>query len=97
LKSIPPERPQFVPREDFLRTMTDTYRAANDGVWLTQPVIVEGGDFETELAVPAAARGPCHVRVFLSAPGRFALGAADVFVRRPEAETVAERGPKVVR
>jgi hypothetical protein len=97
LKTPPPDRSRFVPSEAFLRSLTDTYRAANDGVWLTHQVATDTGDFETELPVPDDTRGPCFVRVYLQGTDRFALGAAPVFVRRPEDETVAAKGSKIVK
>jgi len=85
-KSPPPVRNRFVPTDEFLRSFQEAYRQANDRCWARQAVTIEGGEFKSELIVPPEVRGTCHVLVFVKGTDGFALGATDVFVRRPKAE-----------
>jgi hypothetical protein len=78
-----PSRPQFLPTHEFLAAMDEVYRETNDPVWTSQTLSGTSGDFELELDVPDKARGPCHVRVYHTGNGDFALGDCEVFVRRP--------------
>jgi len=78
----PPGRSQFVPTYEFVRSFQQTYRQANDPVWVANPFTSNGGNFEMQLAVPPDCSGPCHARVCVIAPSGVALGAADVFVER---------------
>ena len=94
-KATLPARPQFYPTDAFLRSFDTVYEQANDSVWTSQPFSSTGGEFQTELTVPAECRGPCYVRVFLRDSQDTALGAASVFVQRPKAEqdVAAKRTP----
>ena len=76
-------RRQFRPTHEFLTSFNDAYRQANDPVWIAQPFSSAGADFEIVIDVPSEARGPCHLRAFLAGENDFAVGARDVFVRRP--------------
>jgi len=77
-----PSRRQFVPTHEFLQSLQDTYRQANDPAWIAQPFASRGGDFELQLLVPTDCTGPCHVRAYVVGVDDVALGAADVFVQR---------------
>ncbi len=78
-----PTRTHFLRTEQELATYTSTYAEANDRCWVSKLVSSPAGPVEMTLTVPAEARGPCHVRVLVEGAERCALGAADVFVRRP--------------
>ncbi len=84
-----PLRGRFVPTHEFLRSFQEAYRQANDRCWIWQTFTADDGEFQTELTVPADARGPCHVRAFVAGPSDFTMGASSVFVRRPRTESVA--------
>lgn len=77
-----PSRRQFVPTHEFLRSLQESYRQANDPAWVAQPFTSTGGDFELQLPVPPNCSGPCHVRACVVGADDVALGAADVFVQR---------------
>lgn len=85
-RTPPPIRNRFIPTDGFLRSFHEAYRQANDQCWVSQILTVEGGEFESELTVPTAARGSCYVRAFAKGADGFALGATKVFVRRPKPE-----------
>jgi hypothetical protein len=87
-----PTRNRFVPSHEFLASFDETYRHANDPVWVAQSFSASGGDFEIAIDVPSQARGPCHLRAFVTGEGCFAMGAADVFVRRPVASDTSGSG-----
>jgi hypothetical protein len=57
-----------------------TYASANDPVWIEKKVAVTRGDWQTELTIPTAAAGPCHLRFFVNDEQDFALGSCDVQV-----------------
>ena len=54
----------------------EVYRLANEPRLVSRTIAIEQGSFTTDLPVPAEARGPCHVRVFLEGPQGCAAGAA---------------------
>jgi hypothetical protein len=85
-KTPPPIRNRFIPTDEFLRSFQQAYRHANDRCWVSRILTVEGGEFDTDLAVPPEARGSCYVRAFVKGTDGFALGATKVFVRRPKPE-----------
>jgi hypothetical protein len=66
-------------RHDF----ADTYARANDARYAECSVPVEGGTLSARLPIPADAQGPCHVRVYVQGEKRYAMGSADLVVRRP--------------
>jgi hypothetical protein len=78
----PPAR-NSLPAIDDLLQFDAVYEKANDHRWTAQHVDVPAGAFETTLAAPLEARGHSHVRVYLEAAENFALGAADVYIRKP--------------
>jgi hypothetical protein len=87
-----PTRNHFQPTHEFLASFDEAYRQANDPVWTSQPFSSSGSDFEVVIDVPLEARGPCHLRAFLTGGNEFAVGARDVFVRRPvESADVVDR------
>ncbi len=59
------------------------YAKANDHRWATQRLLAPEGAFQTTLNIPEDARGHGHVRVFLEGDDRIALGAANIYIRRP--------------
>ena len=67
----------------------DTYRRANEPRWVTTQVKLDRGQTVARFSVPAEARGPCHVRVFISGNDNCAVGAADL--RIDPATTTAAR------
>lgn len=75
----PPARPEFEPTESFLQRLNDVYRHANDpclkSIKLTVPA---SGEFACSLECPADAKGPCHVRAFVTGENSCALGHCDL-------------------
>jgi hypothetical protein len=90
LKFAAPLREQFRDSDDALVQFSEVYQQANDQSWAALAIDVEAGPFRTRLQVPAEARGPCHVRVYVEGNGNFAIGAADVFIRRPSTSNVGK-------
>jgi hypothetical protein len=82
----PPARHRFDASAAGLAAMHQVYRQANDGRWNAAAVQVAEGRFAVGLPLPAHARGPSHVRVFVQGPAGIAMGAANVYVRGPDAE-----------
>ena len=82
LKFDPPLRDRFDPSNRGYAALHDTYQQANDRTWVQQTMQLGGGDFSAQLQIPAEARGPCHVRVYVEGQAQHALGAANIFVRK---------------
>ncbi len=80
-KRMPP-RVSFVPTHAALIGYSKTYAEANDRRWSGDEFLAEAGTFERRLAVPEGASGPSHVRVFVERGDRFAIGSADIYLRR---------------
>lgn len=83
MKEAPPTREYYDGRDRILSAYNDTYRQANDGQWCVQTVKCEPGRFQVRFDVPSETRGNCHVRAFIRGARQYALGSADVFVRKP--------------
>ena len=82
LKFVPASRrPRGSSTPDW-QAMNTTYRRANDHVWTSETCHVQRGPFRIKITVPGEAQGPSHVRCYLAGPTAFAIGAADVYVRR---------------
>ncbi len=79
-----PDRPRFQLSHEFLAAMDTMYRETNDPVWTSRTISGATTDFEIDITVPEEARGPCYVRAYLMGEDDFALGACEVFVRRPK-------------
>ena len=78
---------RFTPRERAAYKSEDpaqaadfktSYARANDTRWAVQPAVVKDGRLQLTLEIPAAARGPCHVRVFVQGEKDFAIGTSDI-------------------
>lgn len=69
--------------QTVLAAFTRVYEKANDRRWVSTTMHCEEGPFEAIIDVPADARGPCFVRVFVDGAARHALGARPVLVKRP--------------
>jgi hypothetical protein len=78
-----PSRPVFQPTERFLTGMDEAYEAVNDPVWTSQTVDCTEDSFECRLVVPETVRGACTVRAYHVGQDDYALGACELFVRRP--------------
>ena len=92
MKMKPPVRDRFNPSDEALAAYDRIYAAANDRTWAAHTFDCRSGEFITTLDVPKEARGPCVVRVFAENDRLHAVGAAEVFVRRPVRPT-EERSP----
>jgi hypothetical protein len=79
----PPRRRTFdsVSSDEFM----ETYRHANEPRWASTQVKLEPGRTLARLTVPAEARGPCHVRVFVEGANACAVGATDIRIGSPPA------------
>lgn len=80
-RSEPKERTAYRTGEKARAEFDATYRAANDPVLTSVKVPDCKGRFNVQLAVPADAVGPCHVRVFIDGKEGFAVGATDIEIR----------------
>ena len=89
------QRSSFVPTNAALAAYSEMYAQANDRRWTSEVFACQAGQFQRELVVPADATGPSHVRVFVEDGGRFALGSADVYLRRskPASDEPASEEP----
>ena len=76
------QRSSFVPTNAALAAYSRVYAQANDRRWTSEVFECDAGKFQREVVVPADAKGPSHVRVFVEDGGRFALGSASVYLRR---------------
>lgn len=82
----PPSRSVYPKTSGALAEFQETYQRANDRRLKSVDVTVQGGRLATQLDVPEEADGQCHVRVFIQGAGDFAMGAANVTVRREPSE-----------
>ncbi|MEQ8785461.1 MAG: C25 family cysteine peptidase [Pirellulaceae bacterium] len=82
------QRTAFARTGEELSAFDRFYDEANNPQWTKREFRFEGGKFRVELDVPDDAYGPCHVCAEVVSDKRYALGAADVFIRR--AATAAE-------
>jgi hypothetical protein len=83
LKGESPHRPEFVASREFLGSLQEGYRQANDRTWTSQPVILAAGVNHISLPIPETARGPCYARVLVQTNSGLAAGASEVYVRPP--------------
>ncbi len=79
-----PTRSEFTTDDATLGDFQTVYNQANDHRFVEHECEIAPGKFEAEIAVPLTARGPCHVRVFVEGRESYALGAANVYVRKPK-------------
>ncbi len=77
----PPRRNSF--DQAALASFTEVYAKANEPRLHAAELDCAGGEFTAELLVPADARGPCQVRVFVEGSEACAAGGADVLVSAP--------------
>jgi hypothetical protein len=70
--------------EATLASFAEVYAKANEPRLHSAELDCAAGEFTTELMVPADARGPCQVRVFVEGAEACAAGGADVLVAAPE-------------
>ena len=89
-RTNPRGRTKFDNSPVSLAAFNEQYAAANDPLWGRVEMDFAGEKFKAAIAVPPEARGPCHVRVRVQGERAYALGSADLFVRRPSARTAAK-------
>jgi hypothetical protein len=85
LKFRPPRRGQFDP--NALSEYAAIYAQANQPELHSTELQLAEGAFTAELEIPADARGPCHVRVFVEGQAACAAGGADLAIEAPQATT----------
>ncbi len=85
-----PHRSQFVSTPAVLASYNQTYEMANDPVWTRRTVKLNGAK-ALKLSIPKDARGPCFVRVHVTGPAGFSIGAGSVYIRQfqqpPDSDT----------
>jgi len=79
----PPVRRAGTLSAESLAEYTATYIRANDPRLASVRVPVVEGRFRASLSAPAGASGPCHIRVFIQSPYRFAAASADLSIAAP--------------
>lgn len=83
LRIEPPTRPDYDSSANALTAYQEIYQAANDRRWSKTTVAWQKpGAHTISLRVPDDAHGPCHVTIHVAGAKQYALGAANVFVRR---------------
>lgn len=87
LRFVAPKRDRFDPSHEGLLSFQGVYEEANNRCWTFRQLQLSAGEFRTSLEIPEGCEGPCHVRVFVAAADRHALGHTQVLVRK---ETAAE-------
>jgi hypothetical protein len=80
----PPRRTRF--DAGTAADYAEVYRRANEPRLVARRVELTVGDVATELRVPATARGPCQVRVFLEGQTDCAAGGAELHVEAAESD-----------
>lgn len=90
-------RDHFDPSNAGLAKWQAVYEQANDQVWFRKVLEVQvkgegNAKFTEQLEIPAEARGPAHVRIFIEGPEGHAVGIANINIKRAEqAEPMANR------
>ena len=79
----PAGRPTFDATGEKLAAYQDVYRRANDHRLMHCAVPLVDGKFEKTIRIPDAARGACHIRVFVEGEAGYAVGAANVRIKQP--------------
>ncbi len=87
LRFSPPARRAFDASDRALAAYDKTYERANDIRWTSRSLRIGNGEFQSTVEIPKAAFGPCHVRVFVESDDDFAMGSADVLIRRPQSKS----------
>ena len=82
-----PMRERFDPRDKALAEYQPVYEQSLDRCFARWGLDLPGGDFATEVIVPAQAHGPCHLRLSIASQSSHAIGATNVYVRPAVAET----------
>ncbi|MBN2290978.1 MAG: hypothetical protein JXM70_01050, partial [Pirellulales bacterium] len=65
-----------------LSNFQNVYEKANDRRLDTMEINIPAGPFQTVLKIPETASGPCHVRVFVQGISNFALGSANLTIKK---------------
>ena len=84
----PQPRTKYAVTAAALSEFDKTYQAANDPRLVTQPIRLSGnsktsGPQTVQLTIPPEADGNCHVQVYLHNGSSFAMGSANISIRRP--------------
>ena len=82
LRNPAPARPTYVATPSALSLYDRTYEDANRQTWSRQQFTIPAGSFDVELPIPAAARGACQLRVYVTGKNAHALGIRNLFVKR---------------
>ena len=78
-----PARTEFDHDDAAASAYDETYRRSNDRRLVQKSVTLPAGAFSLELPIPPEARGACHVRAAILGEKQMALGASDIFIRKP--------------
>ena len=87
----PPQRLEFTAQPQQIAEFDETYRRRKTISAQRVERQVERGDFVLDLRIPEAARGPCHVRVFIEGPESYAAGSANIEITTPPAPSAPAR------
>ena len=86
-----PRRREFDSSDDSLNNYQKTYEQAQNLICATIVIPVTRGAFETELTIPADAKGRCVVRAMLNGGAVFALGSQPIEVKKAPAARKAQQ------
>lgn len=75
-----PVRERFDPSDRALEAFQPVYEQTRDRCWARWALELPAGAFATEIVIPPHCHGPCHVRLRVEGPDRFALGSAALYV-----------------
>jgi hypothetical protein len=80
-KQAPPLRERFDPTDRALEAFQPVYERTLDRCWGRWSLNLPAGNFSTEIEVPPASSGPCHLRLAVVNHASHALGATNLYVR----------------
>jgi hypothetical protein len=91
LTHSPPARTLYDATPEGVRQQNADYERANDRRWASQETQIQPGPFHFSVPVPLQAAGSGHVCVFIEGAESFAMGSADLTIRRvtPAKKTAA--------
>lgn len=65
-------------------TKTEIYELANQPTLAHHSMMIKAGEFETEIQIPAEAKGACAIRAFVESETNWGLGAHELTIRTPK-------------
>lgn len=83
MRGEPPARRAYTGQPEQIEEYARSYARANDPVLVAKPLSLANREFEITMKLPPDAKGPCHIRAYIAAPGRLAIGHCPIEIAPP--------------